>query len=392
MLTSSERILTTHVGSLPRSAAVADLLLKKEYGEAVDTAHFEAVLHEAVADAVQQQLAAGIDIVSDGELSKISYATYIKDRLSGFAGHRARKPALDLQPFPEYMEKMALVAGKQTFKRLCCTGPIRVTATAPLEFDLRNFREALIAHPAPDAFMNAASPGVVSAFQPNEYYPTHADYLEAISTAMRAEYEAIVAAGFVLQVDCPDLAMARHTGFQDLSEAEFLRQAEQQVEALNAALVNIPADRLRMHVCWGNYEGPHTHDIDLAKILGIVLKAKPAAILFEASNPRHAHEWQVWDAAWKEARIPDDKILVPGVVDSTSNYVEHPEFVSQRICQFADIVGRERVIAGTDCGFGTFAGVGKVDSRIVWKKLETLACGARIASKRLFGAKTATLA
>ncbi|MDY6984762.1 MAG: epoxyalkane--coenzyme M transferase, partial [Pseudomonadota bacterium] len=222
MLTSSERILTTHVGSLPRSAAVADLLLKKEYGEAVDDTHFEAILREAVSDAVQQQLAAGIDVVSDGELSKISYATYIKDRLSGFAGHRPRKPALDLQPFPEYMEKMALVAGKQTFKRLCCTGPIRVVATAPLEFDLVNFRDALNAHPAPDAFMNAASPGVVSAFQPNEYYATHADYLDAISTAMRAEYEAIVNAGFVLQVDCPDLAMARHTGFQDLSEAEFL--------------------------------------------------------------------------------------------------------------------------------------------------------------------------
>jgi 5-methyltetrahydropteroyltriglutamate--homocysteine methyltransferase len=204
---------------------------------------------------------------------------------------------------------------------------------------------------------------------------------------MRGEYEAIVNAGFVLQVDCPDLAMARHTGFQDLSEQDFLRQAEQQVEALNAALVNIPADRLRMHVCWGNYEGPHTHDIDLVKILGIVLKAKPSAILFEASNPRHAHEW----AVWKEAKIPDNKILVPGVVDSTSNYVEHPELVSQRICQFADIVGRERVIAGTDCGFATFAGVGKVDSRIVWKKLETLACGARMASRKLFGTKLANL-
>jgi 5-methyltetrahydropteroyltriglutamate--homocysteine methyltransferase len=392
MRTSTDRILTTHVGSLPRSAAVADLLLKKEFGEAVDQQHFEAVLREAVAMAVQQQLAAGIDIVSDGELSKISYATYIKDRLSGFAGHRPRKPALDLQPYPEYMEKMALVAGKQNFKRLCCTGPIRVSATAPLDFDLANFRAALAAHPAPDAFMNAASPGVVSAFQPNDYYPTHAAYLEAISAAMRSEYEAIVNAGFVLQVDCPDLAMARHTGFQDLSEPDFLGQAEQQVEALNAALVNIPADRLRMHVCWGNYEGPHTHDIDLVKILGIVLKAKPSAILFEASNPRHAHEWAVWNDAWKEARIPDDKILVPGVVDSTSNYVEHPELVSQRICQFADIVGRERVIAGTDCGFATFAGVGKVDSRIVWKKLEALACGARMASRKLFGAPLKPLA
>jgi len=380
MKTSKERILTTHVGSLPRSPAVADLLIKKENGEFVDQREFEAVLGEAVATAVRDQVAAGIDIVSDGELSKIGYATYIKDRLSGFSGHRARKPALDLQPYPEYMEKMALVAGKQSFKRQCCTGPIKVTSTQPLQFDLDNFRAALNASPATDAFLNAASPGVVSAFQPNDYYPSHGAYLEAIAAAMQGEYEAIVAAGFVLQVDCPDLAMARHTGFQELSETEFLQQAEQQVEALNAALVHIPANQLRMHVCWGNYEGPHTHDIDLVKILDIILKAKPAAILFEASNPRHAHEW----AVWKDATIPDDKILVPGVVDSTSNYVEHPELVSQRICQFADIVGRERVLAGTDCGFATFAGVGKVDSRIVWKKLESLAEGARLASRKLY--------
>ncbi len=380
MKISNQRILTTHVGSLPRGDELSALLLRRENGEIVDSGHFDAVLQRAVADIVRQQVAAGVDIVSDGELSKIGYATYIKDRLSGFSGHKPRKPALDLQPFPEYMEKMALVAGKQSFKRQCCTGPIHVKTMAPLQSDLANFRSALDTAPATDAFLNAASPGVVSAFQPNEYYPTHAAYLAAIATAMQGEYEAIVNAGFVLQVDCPDLAMARHTGFQDLSEAEFLRQAEQQVEALNAALVNIPADRLRMHVCWGNYEGPHTHDIDLHKIIGIVLKAKPAAILFEASNPRHAHEWEVWSGV----RIPDHKILVPGVVDSTSNYVEHPELVSQRIRQFANIVGRERVIAGTDCGFATFAGVGKVDSRIVWKKLATLAEGAALASRKLW--------
>ncbi|HWK53558.1 MAG TPA: cobalamin-independent methionine synthase II family protein [Hyphomicrobiales bacterium] len=380
MKTSTDRILTTHVGSLPRSDQLSALLQQKEHGEDVDQAHFEAVLRDEVAALVHQQHAAGVDVVSDGELSKIGYATYIKDRLSGFGGNRPRKPALDLQPFPEYMEKMALVAGKQSFKRMCCIGPIQVTTTAPLEFDLANFRAALEGSGVTDAFLNAASPGVVSAFQPNDFYPSHTDYLDAIATAMRGEYEAIVDAGFVLQVDCPDLAMARHTGFQDLSEAEFLRQAEQQVEALNAALVNIPADRLRMHVCWGNYEGPHTADIDLAKILPIIFKAKPSAILFEASNPRHAHEW----AVWQQARIPDDKILVPGVVDSTSNYVEHPDLVSQRIRQFADIVGRERVIAGTDCGFATFAGVGKVDAKIVWKKLEALAEGARRASAELF--------
>ncbi len=380
MKTSTDRILTTHVGSLPRPADVADLLLRRERGEIVDDAQFESVLQAAVRAAVDQQIAAGIDIVSDGELSKIGYATYIKDRLSGFSGNRPRKPALDLQPYPEYMEKMALSAGKQNFKRLCCTGPIKVLTTKPLEFDLLNFGSALAGTTVSDGFINAASPGVVSAFQPNEYYASQTDYLEAIATAMQGEYEAIVDAGFILQVDCPDLAMARHTGFQDLTEKEFLAQAIRQVEALNAALTNIPADKIRMHVCWGNYEGPHTHDIDLIKIMDIILSAKPSAILFEASNPRHAHEWEVW----QQANIPENKILVPGVVDSTSNYVEHPELVSQRICQYANIVGRERVLAGTDCGFATFAGVGKVDSKIVWKKLETLAAGAALASKKLF--------
>jgi len=228
--------------------------------------------------------------------------------------------------------------------------------------------------------MNAASPGVASAFQPNRYYPTHEAYVEAIAEAMRIEYEAIVKAGVVLQLDCPDLAMARHTGFQDLTETEFLKRANHQVEAMNHALRNIPAQSLRMHVCWGNYEGPHDYDIPLEKVIGVILKAKPSAIQFEASNPRHAHEWVVW----KNARIPEDKILIPGLLTSTSNYVEHPELVAQRICQFADIVGRERVIAGTDCGFGTFAGIGKMDAGISFKKLKALVEGAELASKRLW--------
>ena len=380
MKLSTDRILTTHVGSLPRSEAVVEVLMQREHGEEKDPKHFEDVISQAVREVVKQQEAVGIDIISDGELSKIGYATYIKDRLSGFDGHQARKPALDLHDFPEYMEKMSLVAGKQSFKRLCCTGPVEVSTTEPLKFDLENFGNAVKEAKVSEAFMNAASPGVVSAFQPNQYYPDMAAYLEAIAKAMQSEYEAIVDAGFLLQVDCPDLAMARHTGFQDLSEAEFLKQAEQQVEALNAALVNIPAEKLRMHICWGNYEGPHTHDIDLRKIMNVILKAKPSAILFEASNPRHAHEWQIW----KETELPENKVLVPGVIDSTSNYVEHPELVAQRIQQFADIVGRERVLAGTDCGFATFAGVGKVDSKIVWKKLESLAQGAALASKALY--------
>jgi 5-methyltetrahydropteroyltriglutamate--homocysteine methyltransferase len=275
---------------------------------------------------------------------------------------------------------MAVFAGKQGFKRQSCTGPIQYVGDADLRKDIAQMQAALTKHRAGEGFLNAASPGVVSAFQPNSYYKTDAAYVEAIGAAMQGEYEAIAGAGFVLQLDCPDLAMARHTGFQDLSESEFLTRAEHQVDVMNHALRNIPADSLRMHVCWGNYEGPHDHDIPLEKIMSIVLKAKPSAIQFEASNPRHAHEWAVWEGA----RIPEDKILIPGLLTSTSNYVEHPELVSQRICQFADIVGRERVIAGTDCGFGTFAGIGKMDAKISFKKLNALVEGARLASRKLW--------
>ena len=275
---------------------------------------------------------------------------------------------------------MAVFAGKQTFKRQSCVGPIKSIGHVDLEKDIANLKSAVREHGAREGFMNAASPGVVSAFQPNKYYPTHAAYVEAIAEAMQPEYEAIVNAGLVLQLDCPDLAMARHTGFQDLTESEFLKRAEHQVEVLNHALRRIPAHSLRMHVCWGNYEGPHDHDIALEKILSIVLKAKPVGIQFEASNPRHAHEWIVW----KNAHIPDDKILIPGLLTSTSNYVEHPELVAQRTCQFAEFVGRERIIAGTDCGFGTFAGIGKMDAEISFKKLKALVEGADLASKRLW--------
>jgi len=376
-----DRILTTHVGSLPRDQAVVDLLFKRERGEPYDRPEFDRVMSEAVSETVRKQVEIGIDIVSDGETSKIGYATYIKDRLTGFDGDSPRQIALDLQDYPDFRSRMALFAGKQTFKRASCVAPIQFTGYEDLEKDIDHLRGAVGKHGALQGFMNAASPGVVSAFQPNRYYPTHAEYVEAIGEAMRAEYEAIANAGFVLQLDCPDLAMARHTGFQDLTEAEFLKRAEHQVEVMNHALRNIPSTSLRMHVCWGNYEGPHDYDIALDKVIGIVLKAKPAAIQFEASNPRHAHEWIVW----KETRIPEDKILIPGLLTSTSNYVEHPEFVAQRICQFADIVGRDRVIAGTDCGFGTFAGIGKMDAGISFKKLKALVDGAALASKRLWG-------
>ncbi len=382
MRLSTDRILTTHVGSLPRPQEVVELLMANEQGQPTDRVQFQQTMARAVDAVVGEQVAVGLDVVSDGETSKISYATYIKDRLSGFAGDHPRQIALDLQAFPEFRARMAVFAGKQTFKRQACVGPIAVVERQSLQNDLLNLRAAVQKHGAHDAFMNAASPGVVAAFQPNMYYPTHTAYVEAIATAMREEYEAIAAAGFVLQIDCPDLAMARHTGFQDLSEAEFLKRAEHQVEALNNALRNVPAASLRMHLCWGNYEGPHTHDIALEKVLPIVLKAKPAAILFEAANPRHAHEWTVW----RQARIPEDKILVPGLLTSTSNYVEHPELVAQRLCQFADIVGRERVMAGTDCGFGTFAGIGKMDAQISWLKLKSLVEGAERASRRLWSA------
>jgi 5-methyltetrahydropteroyltriglutamate--homocysteine methyltransferase len=275
---------------------------------------------------------------------------------------------------------MAVFAGKQSFKRQSCIGPITYQGFDDLHRDIRALVSAARALEAPAAFLNAASPGVVSAFQPNSYFSSHEKYVEAIGEAMRVEYEAIVAAGLLLQLDCPDLAMARHTGFQDLTEEEFLRRAAHQVEVLNHALRNIPAESLRMHVCWGNYEGPHDHDIPLEKVLGIILRAKPAAIAFEAANPRHAHEWTVW----RDADIPEEKVLIPGLLTSTSNYVEHPELVAQRIEQFAAIVGRERVIAGTDCGFGTFAGIGKMDAGISYKKLAALVAGAALASQRLW--------
>jgi len=380
MKISTDRILTTHVGSLPRPPQIVDLLQRKEKGEPCDEAAYDAAMARAVAEIVARQAKTGIDIVSDGETSKIGYATYMQERLSGFGGHTERKLALDVRDYPDFREKMARVTGAQSFRRAACVAPIAVKDWGPLRRDIEHFRRALTGTHVTEAFMNSASPGLVSAFQPNAYYPTHEAYVEAIAAAMKEEYRAIVGAGFLLQLDCPDLAMAKHTGFQDLSEPEFLKRAAFHVEILNHALDGIPADAVRMHICWGNYEGPHDHDIAVEKIMGIVLGAKPRAILFEAANPRHEHEW----TAWRDAKLPDDKVLVPGIITSTSNYVEHPELVAQRVCRFAGIVGRERVIAGTDCGFGTFAGFGKMDPEISWKKLGALVEGAALASKRLW--------
>ncbi len=383
MKTSSDRILTTHVGSLPRSEAVLDLLRRREAGEPYDRGGFDSTIRDAVAENVRRQVGVGIDIVSDGEASKYGYATYIKDRLEGFGGEAPAKPSLDMHAYPELRRRMTVASfsAAEALRRTCCIGPVRLKDRIALATDIENFKAALAGADVADGFLNAASPGVISAFQANRHYPTHGAYLAALADAMREEYEAIAGAGFILQVDCPDLAMARHTTFQDLTEPEFLARAEEHIEVLNHALAGIPAGSVRMHVCWGNYEGPHDHDIALEKLLPILCKAKPQAISFEAANPRHEHEWVVWRAAG----LPDDKILIPGVIDSTTNYIEHPELVAQRIGRFADIVGRERVIAGADCGFGTIAGFSKVDPDIAFRKLATMAAGARIATERLFG-------
>ncbi len=377
---STGRILTTHVGSLPRSQAVTDVLFGREGGTIGDARAAAAVITGAVADVVRRQVETGIDVVSDGETSKISYATYIADRFAGFGGDTPRDPGQDLVEFPRFMAKLAASGATAKYRRPRCTGDISLKDAGPLNDDLRNFRAAVDAAKPVEAFMNAASPGVLALFQPNDHYPTQDAYLEALGNAMQAEYEAIVGAGFLLQIDAPDFGMGRHTMYRSASAADYLKAAARHVEVLNHALRNLPADRMRMHICWGNYEGPHHHDIPLEQLLPVVIKAKPQALLFEASNPRHAHEW----AVFRQQKVPDEKILVPGVLSTTTNYVEHPELVAERIQRFADIVGRERVIAGTDCGFGTFGGFGPVDPDIVYLKLGSLVEGARIASTRLF--------
>jgi 5-methyltetrahydropteroyltriglutamate--homocysteine methyltransferase len=373
-------IETTHVGSLPRSPELATMLLARDRGDIVSPEAFDALVLSEVAGAIVAQVSCGVSIVSDGELGKVGYSTYITERLDGFGGHVDRTPAKDLADLPELRRKLTAIMGSQEFVRAACVGRVRLRDLQPALDDIRRFRTALDqVEDAPRAFMNAASPGLITAFQPNQYYPTHEAYLADLVDAMRPEYEAIVAAGFDLQLDAPDLAMAAHTGFQSLTESEFLTRAAQHVEALNAATSNIPPERLRMHICWGNYEGPHDHDIALEKVIDTILRARPSRLLFEAANPRHEHEWIVW----RDAEIPQDKVLVPGLIDSCSNYVEHPELVAQRIERFAAIVGADRVIGGTDCGFGTFAGYGKIDPAVTWKKFTALRQGADIAASRL---------
>jgi 5-methyltetrahydropteroyltriglutamate--homocysteine methyltransferase len=377
---SSDRILSTHVGSLPRSQAVTEVVFAREKEAAAEPPNAAGILSDAVIEVVRRQKAAGIDVVSDGEMSKISYATYIRDRITGFDGDTPREPGLDLIEFPRLLKKLADSGATAKYRRPRCVGPIATKSLAPLQADLDNLQRAVRDSQPVEAFMNAASPGVIALFQPNDYYKTQDEYLEAVAEAMRVEYEGVVKGGVLLQIDAPDLGMGRHTMYKNRSVEEYLKLAELHVGVLNHALRNVPADRVRMHICWGNYEGPHHHDIPMEQLLPVVLKAKPQALLFEAANPRHAHEWTVF----RDMKLPSDKILIPGVLSSTTNYIEHPLLVAERICRFADIVGRERVIAGSDCGFSTFAGFGPVDPDIVYLKLGAMAEGARIASERLW--------
>jgi 5-methyltetrahydropteroyltriglutamate--homocysteine methyltransferase len=379
---SADRILTTHVGSLPRPQDVVDCLFAQDRGENYDVQHFDATMRRAVADVVRRQHEVGLDVINDGEMSKISYATYIRHRLNGFEiGNVPRATPQDLDDYPEYRDKIASAGATPKYLRPICKGPISVKTLAPLNEDIARLKQALEAVGTSRGFMTAVSPGTIAVFQPNEYYTSHAAYLEALAAAMRPEYETIVAAGLLLSVDCPDLGMGRHIRFRGVDDAEFVRNAALQIEALNAALVNVPADRVRLHICWGNYEGPHTRDIPLSKVLPVLLKAKPSQLLIEGANPRHEHEW----ALWESHRLPEDKILVPGVLDTSCNFVEHPELVAQRLVRYARLVGRERVIAGTDCGFGTFAGFGAVHPAICWVKMQSLVEGARLASQTLWG-------
>lgn len=371
------RILATHVGSLPRDQEVVDFLFARERGEDHDPAAFDACMARAVDEVVRRQKEAGIDVVSDGETSKISYATYVKDRYTGFAGDSQRNAPADLKLFPRFLERLARGGGTPQYARPCCVGEVRPKGQGELGKDIANLRAAMAAYGVERGFMNAASPGVISLFLPNAHYPDREAYLAALSEAMAEEYRTIVAAGLDLQVDCPDLALSRHMVFAELTDAEFVRVAEANVAALNAALAGIDSARVRVHICWGNYEGPHVCDIGMDHVLPVLMRVNARYVLFETANPRHGHEWEVFRD--RAGEIPEDKVLVPGVVDTTTNFVEHPRLVAQRLERFTAVFGRERVMAGSDCGFGTFAGFGAVDPDIAWAKLGALAEGAALA-------------
>ena len=370
-------ILTTHVGSLPRSKELSEFLFTKDRGENFNQSNFNEILKNNVNKVVKKQIEVGIDFISDGEMSKISYATYIKDRIDGFSGESERRVPADLDDFPEYKEKIAKSGGTPTYTRPCCTSALKIKDEISLTNDINNFKNSLNKFNHENAFMNAASPGVINVFMPNKYYKNDDEYLDKLSNIMAKEYEAITKSNIQVQLDCPDLALARHMNFKNLSDEEFIKRAELQIECLNKALCNVDTEMTRMHICWGNYEGPHTHDIALEKILPIILKSKIKYFLIESSNPRHAHEWKVF----QDIKLPKDKVLIPGVIDSTSNFVEHPEVVAGRLIQFSTVIPKEQLMAGTDCGFSTFAGFGKIDENICYEKLHALVEGTKLASK-----------
>ena len=368
------KIPVSHVGSLPRTQKVVDFIFAREHGKPYEQLEFDAAMAEAVSETVRRQAAAGVDIVSDGETSKISYATYVKDRYTGFSGDSERNAPADLKQFPSFLQRLADEGGTPQYARPKCTGPVKSIGQAELTKDIANLKAAMNQHGVKRGFMNAASPGVISLFLQNEHYPSRQAYLEALADAMRAEYETIVGAGLQLQLDCPDLALSRHMLFADLDDAAFVKIASTHVEALNYALANIDPKDVRVHICWGNYEGPHVCDIDMDKVFPVLMKARAGTLLFETANPRHGHEWTVFSDRKNE--IPEDRVLMPGVIDTTTNFVEHPALVAQRIERFTHILGADRVIAGTDCGFGTFAGYGAVDPDIAYAKLKALRAGA----------------
>ena len=373
-----KKISVTHVGSLPRKQEVVDFIFARENNQKYNQDDFDNVMNKAVLETVKKQVDSGVDIVSDGETSKISYATYVKDRYNGFSGDSPRNPPADLKMFPSFLKRLADDGGTPTYARPMCTERISSKGQVDLNKDIFNLKTAMKICNVSRGFMNAASPGVISLFLQNQFYASREEYLAALADVMKTEYETITRSGLYLQLDCPDLALSRHMLFNDLSDDEFLKIAELHVETLNYALRDIPEEKVRVHICWGNYEGPHCCDIDMNKVFSTLMKAKAQFLLFETSNPRHAHEWEVFKN--RKSEIPDNKILVPGVVDTTTNFIEHPELVRQRIERFINIVGEDRVVAGTDCGFGTFAGFGAVDPEIAYAKLSSLSEGAALIS------------
>ena len=373
-----KKISVTHVGSLPRKQEVVDFIFARENNQKYNQDDFDNVMNKAVLETVKKQVNSGVDIVSDGETSKISYATYVKDRYNGFSGDSPRNPPADLKLFPSFLKRLADDGGTPTYARPMCTDRVSSKGQIDLNKDIFNLKTAMKICNVSKGFMNAASPGVISLFLQNQFYSSREEYLAALADVMKTEYETITGSGLYLQLDCPDLALSRHMLFNDLSDDEFLKIAELHIETLNYALRDIPEEKVRVHICWGNYEGPHCCDIDMNKVFSTLMKAKAQFLLFETSNPRHAHEWEVFKN--RKSEIPDNKILVPGVVDTTTNFIEHPELVRQRIERFINIVGEDRVVAGTDCGFGTFAGFGAVDPEIAYAKLSTLSEGAALIS------------